>query len=547
MLFIMSQMEFSRLTVLQDLTAGRLEPGQAAQILNLSRRQVFRLKRRFESAGAPGLISLKRGRPSNRKTPPAFREHILQIIREEYPDFGPTLAVEKLKERNGVTVSKETLRNWMVADGIWLNRKARRKAVHQPRYRRECSGELVQIDGSEHWWFEDRGPQCTLLVYIDDATSQLMHLKFVQSESTFSYFDATIEYLQKHGKPVAFYSDKHGVFRVNAKGAVSGDGMTQFGRALHELNIDILCANTPQAKGRVERANKTLQDRLVKELRLQRISTIDSANSMLPAFIEDYNRRFGKEPMNPKNLHRLIRADEDLREAFVWCEERTVSSSLTLQYDKMVFILEPNDVSRDLARKRVMVRDYPDGRLTITYKGLSLPYRQFDKARHVDQGAITDNKRLGAMLATIQIAQQQNGIFRSQHAPRRTDQSESIFNRSTTSISVLKKRRRTIKTRKANSADVIKIKRPTAAPLIPPVMASTSTAAEGPVQRLPFGFSPDNSLSNLDLETQILLREMDLRNQQADLERKELNRRRYQSRRKYLRALAEPSQHDEAA
>ena len=156
----------------------------------------------------------------------------------------------------------------MIADGLWLGRKQRQKRVHQPRPRRECVGELVQVDGCEHWWFEDRGPQCTLLVFVDDATSRLMHLQFVESESTFAYFHAARDYLEAWGKPVAFYSDKHGVFRVNHPGALGGDGMTQFGRALHALNIDIICANSSQAKGRVERANKTLQDRLVKELRL---------------------------------------------------------------------------------------------------------------------------------------------------------------------------------------------------------------------------------------------------------------------------------------
>ena len=151
-------------------------------------------------------------------------------------------------------------------------------------------GELIQIDGSEHWWFEGRGPRCTLLVYIDDATSRLMHLQFVESESTFDYFAATRAYLERYGKPVAFYSDKHGVFRVNKKDAVGGDGMTQFGRALHALNIDIICANSSQAKGRVERANGTLQDRLVKEMRLSGIDTIAAGNAFLPAFMERLQR-----------------------------------------------------------------------------------------------------------------------------------------------------------------------------------------------------------------------------------------------------------------
>src|ERR1700761_1619566 len=184
-------------------------------------------------------------------------------IRQWYWDFGPTLAAEKLHEDHGVVVGRETLRQWMIADGLWRDRK-QRKRIH--RLRRECVGELVQVDGSEHWWFEDRGPQCTLLVFVDDATSRLMHLQFIESESTFAYFHAARAYLEAWGKPVAFYSDKHGVFRVNHPGALGGDGMTQFGRALHALNIDIICANSSPAKGRVERANKTLQDRLVKEL-----------------------------------------------------------------------------------------------------------------------------------------------------------------------------------------------------------------------------------------------------------------------------------------
>jgi hypothetical protein len=199
-----------------------------------------------------------------------------------YWDFGPTLASEKLREVRGITLGRETLRLWMIDAGPWRDRKRRRKHVHQPRYRRDCVDELVQVDGCEHWWFEDRGPQYTLLVFIDDATSRLVHLQFVESESTFAYFKATRTYLEAWGKPVAFYSDKHGVFRVNHPGALGGDGMTQFGRALHALNIDIICANSSQAKGRVERAHKTLQDRLVKELRLAGASSLAEGNALLP-------------------------------------------------------------------------------------------------------------------------------------------------------------------------------------------------------------------------------------------------------------------------
>jgi hypothetical protein len=187
-------------------------------------------------------------------------------VRERCTDFGPTPAAEKLVEHHGCTVLRETLRGWMIADGLCQDRRHRLLLPHQPRRRRDCLDELVQIDGTEHAWFEDRGPPCTLLGFIDDATSRLMELPFVTSESAFDCFRTTQAYLEQHGKPVAFYSDKHGIFRVNAKDAAGGDGVTQFGRALLALNIDIICANSPQAKGRIERAFGTLQDRMVKSL-----------------------------------------------------------------------------------------------------------------------------------------------------------------------------------------------------------------------------------------------------------------------------------------
>src|ERR1700751_1386930 len=240
--------ELRRLQVSRDVDRDGLPVRAAAQLLGRSERQVWRLLKAFRRDGAAGLISRKRGRPSNRRTAASVRTAALWIIRQNYADFGSTLAAEKLAAEHGFAFSSETVRKWMIEDGLWLDRKQRQKRVHQPRPRRDCVGELVQVDGSEHWWFEDRGPQCTLLVFVDDATSQLLHLQFVESESTFAYFHATRAYLEAWGKPVAFYSDKHGVFRVNHQGALDGDGMTQFGRALHALYIDIICANSSQAK-----------------------------------------------------------------------------------------------------------------------------------------------------------------------------------------------------------------------------------------------------------------------------------------------------------
>jgi len=431
----MSCNELRRLRVLIDVADGRLSVADATGLIGVGRRQIYRLLQAFRADGPDGVISRKRGRPSNRALGAVFRETVLALVRERYADFGPTLAAEKLSELHGLGLGVETLRQWMINAGLWVRRKDRLKRIHQPRARRDCLGELVQIDGSEHWWFEDRGPQSTLLVYVDDATSRLMHLKFVETESTpvqargrlFDYFQATREYLEAHGKPIAFYSDKHGVFRVNSTGAVESDGMTQFGRSLHALNIDILCANTPQAKGRVERANKTLQDRLVKELRLQGISTIAAGNELLPGFLADYNTRFGKEPRNPKNLHRPLSAGDDLTDVFAWREERTVSNSLTLQYDKVVFLLKPNAVTRELRRKRVTVVDYPDGRLAIRYHGLDLPYTTFDKLRQVSQATIVENKHLGAVLSQIRERQLERAEARSQKAPRRQGQVGHMF------------------------------------------------------------------------------------------------------------------------
>ena len=414
--------ELRRLEVLRDVDRGGLPVRAAAQLLGRSERQVWRLLKEFRAAGAAGLVSKKRGRPSNRRTAAAVRAAALWLVRQNYADFGPTLAAEKLAAEHGFSFSSETLRKWMIADGLWRDRH-QRKSIHQPRRRRDCVGELVQVDGSEHWWFEDRGPQCTLLVFVDDATSRLMHLQFVESESTFAYFRAARTYLEAWGKPVAFYSDKHGVFRVNHPGALGGDGMTQFGRALHALNIDI-CANSSPAKGRVERANKTLQDRLVKELRLAGAATLAEGNTLLPDFIADYNARFAKAPANNKDLHRSLRAGDDLDDAFAWKEERTLSQALTLQYDKVMFILEPSEQAKAAIGKRVTVVDYPDGRLAIRYRGLELGYRTFDKIRQVSQAAIVENKQLGAALAFIREEQLRREPER-RSGPRRRDQRDA--------------------------------------------------------------------------------------------------------------------------
>jgi len=253
---------------------------------------------------------------------------------------------------------------------------------------------------------------------VDDATSRLMALRFVESESAFAYFAATRGYLERHGKPAAFYSDKAGVFRVNNPQATGGDGVTQFGRALYELNIDSICANSSQAKGRVERANKTLQDRLVKELRLRGIDTMAAGNAFLPAFMADYNARFAKPPRSGHDRHRPLRPDEDLELIFTWQEPRRVSKSLTLQYDKVLYLLEDTPGNRALAGRYVTIHHYPDGRIEPRANGAPLPCIPYDRLSEVDQGAIVENKRLGHVLQVAQLVQAGRDNRRSQSVPR---------------------------------------------------------------------------------------------------------------------------------
>ena len=220
----------------------------------------------------------------------------------------------------------------MITEGLWKPRKVRKIITHQMRERRACFGELVQIDGSSHRWFEERAPACTLLVFIDDATGCLGELRFAKSESFFSYAAASSAYFQRHGKPVAFYSDKHGIFRVNQPSLGTGESLTQFGRAMQELNVTIICANTPQAKGRVERVNLTLQERLVKEMRLRGISSMEEGHAYLPDFMEDFNRRFAVTPRSQHDAHRPLFLQDKLDPILSWQETRTLSKNLSVQF-----------------------------------------------------------------------------------------------------------------------------------------------------------------------------------------------------------------------
>ncbi len=403
----MSYEELDRVRVIERVIEKRLTQAEAARILGLTSRQVRRLRRAYERDGARALASKRRGRPSNRRLPAALRREALATVRSRYEGFGPTLAHEKLTELHGLEFSVETLRHWMIEDGLWVPRSRREPRIQQPRRRRPCRGELIQVDGCDHEWFEERGDRCTLLVFVDDATGALMELRFCESESAFSYFAAMRAYLEQHGKPVALYSDKAGVFRVNKKEAHGGAGITQFGRALSSLNIDILCANTPAAKGRVERAHLTLQDRLVKELRLRGISDIEAANAFAPEFIADYNRRFARAPRSEHDAHRPLQPSDDLDRIFSWQETRRVSRSLTFSYKRVLYVLDTSDAARAARGQRVGIEEREDGSLSFWHGEHALLATAFPKDHGVPQGEVVENKRLSAALNFIKAQQRE--------------------------------------------------------------------------------------------------------------------------------------------
>jgi hypothetical protein len=350
--------ELDRLKVIQDVTEGRLKPWRAAERLGLTTRQIRRLTTRFRELAWLDWSRASAACLGTGSWTTSWRQRALAIVRERYADFGPTLACEKLRECHGIRLAKETVRQLMMDAQLWVPRRQRPPKIDQPRARRACLGELIQIDGSDHRWFEDRAPACARLVYVDDATSQLMALHFTATESTFSYFEATRAYIEQHGKPGALYSDKYSVFRKTGANK-DGNSVTHFGRAIYELNIDTFCANSSPAKGRVERAHLTLQDRLVKELRLRGISTVTQANAYAPAFMAAYNARSARLPRSSFDAHRPLRADESLDLVLTWREPRKETKSLTVQYDKVMYLLEDTPEHRKLIDRYIEVWEYP--------------------------------------------------------------------------------------------------------------------------------------------------------------------------------------------
>jgi transposase len=401
-LVTMSANELSRLEIMQRLKEKRLKQKEAAEMLGLTVRQVKRLVSKYRKNGAIGLVSQRRGKPSNNQLKAAEKQKGLDLLKGKYKGFGPTLAHEKLVEVEGIKIGKESTRQLMIAEGLWKARKERKVTVHQMRERRACFGELVQIDGSPHAWFEERGATCNLLVAIDDATGKLVGLLFAEHESFHSYASLTKVYFERYGKPTAFYSDKHSIFRVNQPGVAVSEAVTQFGRAMQDLDIQILCANTPQAKGRVERANQTLQDRLVKEMRLRGISTMEQGNAYLPEFIKVFNQRFCVPPRSTHDAHRPLTPLENLAHILTWQETRVLSKNLTIQFKKVIYQIKTDRPTYALRNARITVCEDATGQVAFLYKSKPLQFTVFHKQEH--QADVVETKDIDRVLDNQRFA-----------------------------------------------------------------------------------------------------------------------------------------------
>lgn len=372
-LLMMSTQEVERVTVIKQIVDKRLKQNAGAKLLKITARQLRRLIKAYRRDGIEGLISKRRGQPSNNQHNVNIKKKVKELVHQHYHDFGPTFASEKLSERHQINVSKETLRQWMIGWELWEAKRHKKVKVHQSRIRRACFGELIQIDGSHHDWFEGRAPKCCLLVFIDDATSKLVGLRFEEGERTDGYFKLAREYMEKHGRPLAFYSDKDSVFRVNLPNCE--DSETQFGRAMRELAVESICASSPQAKGRVENANGTLQDRLIKEMRLRDISTIGAANAYVPEFMADWDRRFAVEPRSSIDGHRKDLPDtQTLNLIFSFQYHRTLSKNLELSYNNIVYQVQTKNTGYGLRHAKITVCENLLGDIALLYKGRMLNY-----------------------------------------------------------------------------------------------------------------------------------------------------------------------------
>ena len=373
----MSQKELQRLPVIEAVLKKQTTQKEAAGCLELSTRQVRRLQYCLKQEGPSGLRHHSRGRPSHRRLPEALRLRVMRLIRQKYLDFGPTLGSEKLAEREKICVSKETVRQWMRAEGL-MNGRRRPRPHREWRERRACSGQMVQMDGSHHDWLEGRGARLVLMGYVDDATGKV-YGRFYPSEDVAAAMDSFRRYCRLYGIPQSVYLDKHTIYRAprpttledQLKGTVH---QSQFERALSELGVTVIHANSPQAKGRVERLFKTLQDRLVKEMRLAGLKTLEEANRFLPGFLQRYNGRFSRSARQHGNLHRPVHAGMHLEQILCVKEPRVVANDGTIQLHGRRLQLYPPGL-RSLAKKGVVVTISPKGHLGVLHDGQKVRHR----------------------------------------------------------------------------------------------------------------------------------------------------------------------------
>lgn len=409
----MSDKERLRGHIMEQLVEGQLRQKEAACRMGISVRQVKRLFRVYLDQGIDGLISKKRGKPSNHVFPASVMQEAMVLIGSRYADFGPTLATEKLSEQHSIQCSIETVRKNMILAGYWKPKRGRNIQSHPMRERRKRRGELIQIDGSPHDWFEGRAPNCCLLVFIDDATSELMELRFVDTETTLDYMSVLEQYIGHHGLPVALYSDRHSIFRINAKEAHS-EAQTQFSRALAQLGISGIQANSPQAKGRVERANQTLQDRLVKEMRLNKINDQVTANAWLPTFMADFNRRFAVAPACSEDAHvAYLEEQNKLKQILCVQSERTLSKNLSCQFNNTLLQVKTQGPGLSLRKAKVTVCEHSDGSITLWWKKRPLPFSCMQK--QAKQHPPADGKTVNTL---VDVALRKNSkIIPDRHHP----------------------------------------------------------------------------------------------------------------------------------
>src|SRR5436190_13714795 len=368
----MSQRERDTLKVMTPVLQGERTQVEAARLLGLSVRQVRRLQRKLQADGDAALVHGLRGKPSNRRLQPELRQQVLAAYRADFADFGPTFASEKLAER-GLHVSPDTLRRWLIAEGLWQRRR-QREPHRSRRPRRACFGELVQIDASIHDWLEGRGDELVLVSMIDDATSRVL-ARFYPAATVEAHLDLLRRWLEKYGRPQALYSDRHSIFEPQDKGKALPDAETQFGRALRELDVELIRAHSPQAKGRVERSFGTAQDRWVKELRLAGATTGAQANAGLERLLPAHNRRFSKPARQAADAHRPLGPGHDLAAILSIQEERVVANDYTVRFRNRFYQLLPPVWPGERGGK-VVIELRLDGALAIRFRGKYLKYQE---------------------------------------------------------------------------------------------------------------------------------------------------------------------------